>query len=112
MEKCSTCYYCDKLHGICDYILITGKRRGCPVDDCDKYVSVKEVGKDKKRKDAHHQYFVETVMRDKAIKECYYQGLTDEEIAFRVGSYPDVIAKWRWSNCMEANRHRMEGDDC
>ena len=22
----------------CDYILITGKRRGCPVENCDKYL--------------------------------------------------------------------------
>lgn len=43
-KRCSSCYfgttYARMSDGqrICDYILITGHRRGCPAgDDCDKY---------------------------------------------------------------------------
>lgn len=38
-RKCTTCKYrSDKMnHNNCDYILITGKRRGCSADKCVKY---------------------------------------------------------------------------
>lgn len=39
-EKCRTCKYrAQKQDGHnCNYILITKKRRGCPADNCIKYV--------------------------------------------------------------------------
>lgn len=39
--KRKDCIYRGKTSGLytCDYILVTGKSRGCPVEDCDKYVS-------------------------------------------------------------------------
>ena len=110
MEKCSTCYYCDKLHGICDYILITGKRRGCPVDDCKRYLPAKENTSDIKRKTAHHQYFTDTIMRNRAIEECYYQGLADEEIAFRIGHDQKIVLRWRRNNHMPPNHRKKEGE--
>lgn len=38
-RKCKTCMYRnnDNRFGNCNYILITGHRRGCPADQCDKY---------------------------------------------------------------------------
>lgn len=39
-EKCKTCQYraAEQDANNCDYYLITNKRRGCPADNCDKYV--------------------------------------------------------------------------
>ena len=31
------CAYHSKSVGSCDYLLITGRRRGCSIEDCDKY---------------------------------------------------------------------------
>ncbi len=39
LKKCKTCIYRSR-EGTprnCDYILVTGKRRGCPVEKCEKY---------------------------------------------------------------------------
>lgn len=37
--KCKTCMYraADYYENGCDYILVTGHSRGCPVEECDKY---------------------------------------------------------------------------
>ena len=32
-----SCAYHSKSVGSCDYLLITGRRRGCSIEDCDKY---------------------------------------------------------------------------
>ncbi len=37
-RKCKTCKYRgENDKNGCDYIYITGHRRGCPVEECDKY---------------------------------------------------------------------------
>ena len=40
-ERCKGCIYSGEIlfgESCCDYILITGKKRGCPAgDECDKY---------------------------------------------------------------------------
>ena len=44
-KKCKTCKYRaarQELNG-CDYILIAGHSRGCPVKECDKYEEGKRV---------------------------------------------------------------------
>ena len=50
-SKCRSCVYRAKAGAPngCDYIHITGRMRGCPVKDCDKY----EKGK---RKNATHDW--------------------------------------------------------
>lgn len=41
-QRCKTCIY-RAYHGRgCDYILITGERRGCKPEECDKYVKGKK----------------------------------------------------------------------
>lgn len=37
LERCPKCYYRDRLTRTCDYYLITGERRGCDPDGCDKW---------------------------------------------------------------------------
>lgn len=39
MKKCSTCQYraAKTDDNGCDYYLIMNRRRGCPVDNCDRY---------------------------------------------------------------------------
>lgn len=33
----TSCAYHSKSVGSCDYLLIAGRRRGCSIEDCDKY---------------------------------------------------------------------------
>ena len=37
------CAYHSKSVGSCDYLLIAGHRRGCSIEDCDKYRKKKRV---------------------------------------------------------------------
>ena len=39
-KKCKTCQYraAESSSNGCDYYLITGKTRGCSVENCDKYI--------------------------------------------------------------------------
>lgn len=52
-RRCSTCQYrSSSQNNLCDYMLITGKRRGCKSETCDKYVRgdrLKEKGEDEWR---------------------------------------------------------------
>lgn len=48
-ERCRICKYSRKMEGVdgtdgiaCLYIAITGSRRNCPVDNCDKFQSLSE----------------------------------------------------------------------
>ena len=44
-KRCKTCQYrsaSTDLYG-CDFMLITGKRRGCPVDDCNRYIKGEKI---------------------------------------------------------------------
>ena len=45
-KKCKTCRFSSRIGNtrsdyLCNYIIMTGVPRGCPVDDCDKYQSMK-----------------------------------------------------------------------
>ena len=44
-EKCKTCQYRGAATGMtgCDYYLITGKRRGCSVEKCDKHIKGEKI---------------------------------------------------------------------
>lgn len=50
MKKCKNCKYRTNFSGGnvygCQYILITGHMRGCPVEDCTKYEYSKNPAKD------------------------------------------------------------------
>ncbi len=41
-QRCKTCIYRAYQGRGCDYILITGERRGCKPEECDKYVKGKK----------------------------------------------------------------------
>ena len=44
-NRCGSCKYSCVLSGdiICDYLLITGKRRECKAEECDKYEKGKRI---------------------------------------------------------------------
>lgn len=71
-EICRSCIYSSTLtsnsHIACNYLLDTGKRRGCKVGECDKY----EKGRRTKRDD---QYY---------LKENYTSPINHEEINQKV----------------------------
>lgn len=41
-KQCKTCIYKTRQGRGCDYILITGQRRGCSAENCDKYTRGKK----------------------------------------------------------------------
>ena len=45
-KKCKTCIYraADTDPNGCDFILIKGHSRGCPVEECDRYEKGKRIG--------------------------------------------------------------------
>ena len=78
----------------CDYILITGKRRGCPAGPlCLRYkpVTVKE------RKVPQ---LPSTFKKDRsglytAFQSLYEEGYSDQEIAAALGVSKETVARWR-----------------
>ena len=47
-KKCKTCIYRASKYApnLCDYILIEGHSRGCPTEDCTRYVKGKRIVKE------------------------------------------------------------------
>ena len=41
-DKCRDCKYYGLTTSTCDYFMITYRRRGCPVGDCDKFQEMDE----------------------------------------------------------------------
>ena len=105
MKKCHSCFYYGRGSRTCDYILITGTRRGCPIDDkCSRYLkgdgSVRkqplalEGGRrGRKRDDARYR----------AIRALYDEGLNDVQIGERVGLSRGAIYNWRQREGLPAN---------
>lgn len=78
----------------CDYILVTGKRRGCPAGPmCKRYKSVNA----RKRKVPQ---LPSTFKKDRsglytAFETMYAEGFSDREIAEDLGVSRDTVSSWR-----------------
>lgn len=106
MSKCNQCiYYCERTTS-CDYYLITGERRGCSVENCEKYEKLlckrrppSPVVSPAKPKEEKPKVWKPRKPREcaknEAIKRLYYQGKTDQQIAAETGYCARNIWYWR-----------------
>lgn len=109
-ERCNTCIYRTRPGSPhkCDYFSMTGHtRRAVPAYRCKQYVPRNaDAGQTRKRANPDWD----------AAMELYNQGLTDPEIAERIGCSKYAIFKWRkrnglqtkYRNGKEQNHERTE----
>ena len=91
----------------CDYILVTGKRRGCPAGPlCLRYkpVTVKE------RKIPQ---LPSTFKKDRsglfvAFQSLYEEGYSDQEIAAALGVSKETVARWRRGERLPSRETRRQ----
>ena len=109
MSKCNSCYYYDRSVGSCDYYLLTGKRRDCTQEDCDKWIP-----RDKRRADTATPGWSpasKEQRRYNVMQKLYDQGLNDRQIADKIGCHYKTVANWRARNKLPpANKRPREED--
>lgn len=105
MSKCWECYYFGKNTITCDFYLITGARRGCPVGNaCTRFtprgdlrkqtlIVVKGSRPGRRADDQRYQ----------VVRSLYKQGLDDYRIAELTGFSRGTILKWRQREGLPAN---------
>ncbi len=112
-EKCAKCYYCDSCVGSCDYILVTGKRRGCSPKNCNKFEPKSELGR---RSEIALPGGRPDVKRKRvAMKALYDQGLHDRLIAEKIGCSKALVVQWRQNAGLPPvcrKRRQKGGADC
>jgi DNA-binding CsgD family transcriptional regulator len=84
----------------CDYLLITGHRRGCPVEGCTKHASSKRAQELSK----HYAGLDGMRPSDEELLKLYEQGLSDTEIAAVFGKSKTLAAHWRRKYGLPAQR--------
>ncbi len=100
--SCKGCAYAMLLSGAwgCDYLSITGHRRPClPGEDC----TVRKEGDLTKKGSA---FMKRREWDTEKAKDLYYQGLSDAEIAGKVGATATAVAYWRRGLKLPANPER------
>lgn len=91
----------------CDYILITGQRRGCPGGPlCIRYKPVNERKREApplptRFKKGNPGLFV-------AFESLYEEGFSDQQIADALGVSKDMVAKWRRSERLPSRETRRQ----
>ncbi len=96
MSKCKSCYYHDLSVGSCDYLLLTGNRRGCEAEGCDKWFP-----RTKRRLDTATPGWSPNGKRQRmynVMQKLYDQGLNDRQIAEKIGCSFKTVANWRSRN--------------
>lgn len=104
--KCRGCFYFGYRTRTCDYILLTGQRRGCPVDACDKRVPNKSVQALVKFYDGG-----ELPEKDRLLLQLYEQGLNDSQIAELVGESRKLVCRWRLKMGLPSQKEIAEAAD-
>lgn len=100
--SCEGCAYAIKLGGewYCDYLSMTGRRRPCPPGEgC----TVRKEGDLTKKGSAFMKRREWSTEKARAL---YDQGLSDAEIAEKVGTTPSAVAFWRRGQSLPANLGR------
>lgn len=99
-SKCWTCLYHGYRTDTCDYMLITGRRRGVPVKDCNRYASNKQA----KKLAAYFAGRGGLKPSDEEMLKLYNQGATDVEMAAIIGKSRILVAHWRRKLGLAAQR--------
>ena len=91
----------------CDYILVTGKRRGCPAGPlCVRYKSVSA-------RERKVPQLPSTFKKDRsglytAFQSLYEEGFSDQEIAAALGVSKETVARWRRSERLPNRETRRQ----
>lgn len=92
-KRTSCAYYATNTH-TCDYILITGKRRGCPGGPlCKKYKSLN--ARHRKVPQLPSTFKKERSGLYTAFETMYEEGFSDKQIADALGVSRDTVSSWR-----------------
>lgn len=114
--KCrKDCYYYGRNTDSCDFYLVTGVRRGCDPDDCNRYKNgkrkavlpenfVKEINKASKKKKSVSKY---ASMYDQ-MYALWLEGKSDGQIASEIGCSKKTAQLWRNRNCLPTQKQRKE----
>ena len=94
MCKRTSCAYFGTNTHTCDYILITGQRRGCPGGRlCERYKSVN--ARRRKVPQLPSTFKKERSGLYTAFDTMYEEGFSDKQIADALGVSRDTVSKWR-----------------
>ena len=113
-ERCKDCvYYCNcdghYMYPTCDYILMTGRRRGCPAgDECDKFLPAKDC----LRFTNPLMGVVRLPIQEQQLVDLYEQGLPDGEIGKRVGLSRSAVQVWRHKRGLPSQQDLKRGVVC
>ena len=95
MRKCNKCvYYCPRT-STCDYYIITGKRRGCSVDDCDKFKELMCKRRPPAPQLAPKKPYTPRSPLAETFEILYKLGKSDYAIGKIVGCNRSNVARWR-----------------
>ena len=103
-RRCKSCYYYGNTTNTCDFFLVTGVRRGCPVEDCNRH----EPLSNRNKKFCLHPN-PRAADRCRKMKQFYLQGMNDPQIAAQVGVAQQTVFMWRKKNGLPAHA-RFGGD--
>lgn len=109
------CVYYSKYTYTCDFLLLNGTRRGCPITCCDKYRPKTHKINDRNNGLYYPAFSVKKqglTEEDKAkAMELYRKGYLDVEIG-RLLKVPNmVVGAWRKRNGLPSNYYNYEGEN-
>lgn len=91
----------------CDYILVTGKRRGCPAGPlCLRYKPV--TAKERKVPQLPSTFKKDRSGLFVAFQSLYEEGYSDQEIAADLGVSKETVARWRRSELLPSRETRRQ----
>ena len=91
----------------CDYILVTGKRRGCPAGPlCLRYKPV--TAKERKVPQLPSTFKKDRSGLFVAFQSLYEEGYSDQEIAAALGVSKETVARWRCSERLPSRETRRQ----
>ena len=91
----------------CDYILVTGKRRGCPAGPlCLRYKPV--TAKERKVPQLPSTFKKDRSGLFTAFQSLYEEGYSDQEIAASLGVSKETVARWRRSERLPSRETRRQ----
>lgn len=91
----------------CDYLLITGKRRGCPAGPlCLRYKPV--TAKERKVPQLPSTFKKDRSGLYTAFQSLYEEGYSDQEIAAALGVSRDTVTRWRRSERLPSRETRRQ----
>lgn len=101
-ERCKKCYFYGSTTDTCDFFLMTGERRGCPVEQCARYKTRTVIRRPQQQNPIQNE-------RQRQMRKLHAQGLNDTQIGAQIGISSQAVGQWRRKFGLPANA-RFGGD--